>query len=567
MISSPGTSILKDVSRVEWGEGPLGRAADASVRRRLKSFIKDEESEPVVLFDDEHKKHSTSGDWYGEHVGKWLVAASSACVRLRDAELADSIVRVVQHIARQQEQNGYLGTYAGSAPCRFTSSDAESVRTWDVWVHAWLVLGLLKAHSIPGAEVGAESAVRIGDLLLDTFPAVHESVLDLGNHAGLSSAIVIEPLAELSLYTGDKRYAQLALHTLDQISARGLKLVEAAEEEIDVSTIGTGKAYQIIWNLVGLVALYRATGEDRLLKAAKNLWTNIRDHHLTPLGGPWGGIAAHKEVFDPKGFFSPFGMVETCSAATWMTLSRRLFEVTGDLQFVEEFERTLLNTILGAADPNGVDWCYFTFPNGRRNNTYHWACCKSSGAMALEEAANLACIELAGVPHVNLHESAKISLSGSRELEIVRASNSVRLHGRGIERVAVRMPRWVEGEGGYRCVDLVDGSAEVDLTAQSRVHPFTYTVDHHGQEIVRTDYAYLSRGPYIYATGLIDGYKKEETLRLARLTPEAPFREAEGDAIELRLPKRDPILFEPYYRAGGQHDGAWRSTWMQVAWQ
>jgi len=114
---------------------------------------------------------------------------------------------------------------------------------------------------------------------------------------------------------------------------------------------------------------------------------------------------------------------------------------------------------------------------------------------------------------------------------------------------------------------------EIEFECPIRVHPKTHTVDHHGQEIVRTDYAYLSRGPYVYATGLIDGFRKEETLRLARLTPEAPFRlststgDFYGPAIDLFLPGREPITFLPYFEAGGRHEGAWRMAWLQVAWQ
>ena len=104
------------------------------------------------------------------------------------------------------------------------------------------------------------------------------------------------------------------------------------------------------------------------------------------------------------------------------------------------------------------------------------------------------------------------------------------------------------------------------LRSPIRVVPFIHTADHHGQEIVRMDYAFLARGPYVYATGLIDGYKKEETLRLARLTPEAPFR-VEGEEIAFHQPGREPIRFEPYYRAGGRHEGAWRTTWLNIAWQ
>lgn len=563
--------------RVSWLPGPVADAVRASAETRLKRFICSEESEPLVLFNDAHRAVSDNGDWYGEHVGKWLVAAAHAYHRTGDEELKQTIDRVVAHLIESQEPSGYLGTYAADARCRFTHPEATQTRTWDLWIHAWLLLGLIRTGHL-------EPARKIGDLLLATFPAVYPSVLDLGNHAGLSSAVIIEPLAELTLATGDARYAELAAATVDQMQARGLKIFD---DRIDVAQLGTGKAYQICWTLTGLVALHRALGDDRYLKAAQAAWDDIEAHHLTPQGGPWGGIGTHKEVFNARGFFSPYGMVETCSAASWMALSRELFRVTGEERYVAAVERTLLNTILGAQDANGHDWCYFTFPNGRRNNTYHWACCKSSGALALEEFAPLAATKTECGLSINLPIPFEIDLGGIR-LRQTGDTDGISLTLDLAEpqtfTLAIRIPRWADlGEvkiGDERIIPNVKNGylrlertwqtgdhVEVAWNAPVRVTPYTHTVDHHGQEVVRTDYAYLSRGPYVYATGLIDGYRKEETLRLARLTPEAPFRPGANGEINLHLPGRPPIPFRPYYEAGGRHDGAWRMTWMQVAWQ
>lgn len=539
--------------KVEWGFGPVGDAVQSSLEGRLKQFIRDEESETVTLFSPEAKAVSDNGDWYGEHLGKWLIAAHHAWKRTGDKELEEAIHRVVGYILAQQEPDGYLGTYRSDAACRFTSPDSEEVRTWDLWTHAWTILGLLRVDQ-------TKAAARIGDLILSTFASRTASPLDLGNHAGLSSSVVIHPLAELALATGESCYAEFALSIVDELERR-LGFLSRG----DVAEIGTGKAYQILWNLVGLVALHRATGEERLLDAAKRHWTNVSDHHLNPLGGPWGGIAGHKEVFNAKGFFSPYGMVETCSAATWMTLSRELFRATGDVRYVEAFERTLINTLLGALDENGRDWIYFTFPNGRRNNTYHWACCKSSGAMALEECSDMVATATDDAIWLHLLLPCRVEIDGCR-IEVETNDYEVTVSYHGDRPLKVRIPDWSKaGASTYSSLDP-DDSLTLDLAPPLRVVPYTHTVDHHGQEVVRTDYAYVARGPYVYATGPIDGYKKEETLRLPRLTPESPFR-ASGASIDLHLPGRPPIVFEPYYRAGGRHEGAWRTTWLQIAWQ
>ena len=91
------------------------------------------------------------------------------------------------------------------------------------------------------------------------------------------------------------------------------------------------------------------------------------------------------------------------------------------------------------------------------------------------------------------------------------------------------------------------------------------------QEVMHSDYLAITRGPLVYATSLIDGFKMQETIRLAegdrsRLLEviDSPPG-CEGPAIRLNLGYRAPLIFHPYYEAGGRKDGTWRLTWMQVA--
>jgi hypothetical protein len=96
---------------------------------------------------------------------------------------------------------------------------------------------------------------------------------------------------------------------------------------------------------------------------------------------------------------------------------------------------------------------------------------------------------------------------------------------------------------------------------------------HHGEAIHKVDYAAVVRGPLSYATGLIDGYKREETIKLPKEKPEARLFPCDtpsgftGPAYELRVPGDDPIVFLPYYEAGGRSPGTWRATWISAVWQ
>ena len=134
--------------------GVLGEALEANRAGRLSHFITGEASPAVALFSPEHRGANREGDWYGEHAGKWLSAAARAASR-GDAELAARVKRVAGYLASVQEADGYLGTYAPerrftvkqSPPRQSTWDGAPSKRTWDIWVHSYLILGLLEGGS------------------------------------------------------------------------------------------------------------------------------------------------------------------------------------------------------------------------------------------------------------------------------------------------------------------------------------------------------------------------------------------------------------------------------------
>lgn len=559
--------------------GDLGEAIQRSREARLRTFIVDETSEPLAIFAEEFAAHNRSGDWYGEHVGKWLLAVMAD----GDAELADRAKRVASWLAGRQEPSGYLGTYAADAPSRFTSPDAESVRTWDLWVHAYVILGLLVA----GEQA---AAMRAGDLIASTFE--NRRVSAQGNHGGLSSTVILEALSRLAVATGSDRALEAAAQVADELAdAAGPGLVSKLAAGDDIASVATGKIYQLIWNLSGLLALDEACGSDRYRSVVEAGWESIARNHLTLGGGPWGGVAGHKEVFNLPGYFSPYGMVETCSAMAWMQLSHELLTLTGDPRYADAIESTAWNSLLGAMDENGSDWSYFTFPNGRRNSTYSWACCKSSGALALARLYQMVARETAGTTWIDLYASGTSIMGGGYRISMATdypRSGRIQLtvdadHPR---RIALRIPSWVRRAelsgpsgaqtqaygGGYLTVDLPAGESQsvtLDLDFGLRVNAQSATLEHHSHEVMRHDYAGLTWGPLVLATGLVDGYKHEETIKLPRLSPEAVFTVEPGPGLHVRLrrPGQGDIVWEPYYLAGGRSTGETRLTWLGVAWQ
>lgn len=593
--------------------GPLGQAIEASRQGRLFHFIQDENSPAIAVFAPGHREQNQEGDWYGEHAGKWLYAAAKAAARSGDAALLQHVRRVADYLCDVQLPDGYLGTYAASRrfmvrqPPKPVSWNGEpSQRTWDIWTHSYLVLGLLEAHRQFPNQRWLTAACRIGDLCIHTLADGGIDINELGNHHGMSATVLMDPAVELYLATGQARYLDLARRIVAQADANPfLALVSRARAGADAADIATGKAYQLIWNLVGMAKLHRATGDVACREAVDKLWHSIRDWHLSLGGGPWGGVAHRsREVFNAPGAFNPQGYIETCSTLAWIQLNRELLKITGEAVYAEEIERSAYNDLLGAAAPNGEDWCYYTFANGKRVHTTYWRCCKSSGAMALEELPDIACTlsDAGDVVTVNLYAP------GTATAGALRIEQQTGYPGSGDVRLLIsapdagatfslrlRIPSWAEGAtitvdglpqpapqpGRYAEIACRQWRGEhlvaLTLPMAPRLHerlnenvqesraPDGSAVS---QQVLRHAYIAVTRGPLVYATRLIDDFKTEETVRRPVALHERHAMTDAADnapAIEMVLSHRPALHFVPFHRAGGRHDGAWRLTWLSLA--
>ncbi|WP_423603351.1 glycoside hydrolase family 127 protein [Sphingomonas sp. MS122] len=604
-ISEPA-QILAPPGAVTLG-GVLGEALAANRHGRLSHFITDETSPAIAIFAPEAVAANEGGDWYGEHAGKWLAAAARAAARSGDKVLLGRVRRVADWLVARQAPDGYLGNYP--PPRRFTAkhppkpvswNGEPSLRTWDIWTHAYLTLGLIELWRVTDGEDYLTAARKIGDLVWRTLSEDGLNITDMGNHFGLSATVMLDPALELYFATGAQRYLDLSLKIVAQAEDEPRnRLLSQALAGADPSEIATGKAYQLLWNLVGLAKLHRATGEERYLTAVRNLWGAVRDHHLTLGGGPWGGVAHRsREVFNPAAVFDPHGYVETCSTMAWIQLNRELLGLLGEARFAQEIERSAYNDLIGAQAPDGEDWCYYCFPNGRRVHTTYWRCCKSSGAMAIEElpaiayatttdggiAINLlgpgeACFELPEAGRVRVRQDTDYPFHG--EVEI-----TVETDGPAEFLLRVRIPDWaddalvtIDGDaiaapaGDYVRLDRRWQSGDrvvlslpmrptllraTQRNVQESLAPDGAPV---AQQVMRYDYLAITRGALVQATGLIDGYKLSETLRFDG-TPEVEERDG---ALFLKPAGRAAIPFEPWFSAGGRRDGSWRLTWMQLA--
>jgi len=364
----PDAVQLAPPSAVQLG-GWLGQRVQLNATRRLLHI----DTEPL-LAGFRHKPGSHP--WIGEHVGKWLHAATLAWANTGDAALRAKLDQVAGALVDAQERDGYLGTYPPDK--RFALHDGHD---WDVWSHKYCLIGLLTHHQYTGSPRSLKAARRAADLLQATFPA-QRSILAAGTHLGMAATSVLEPIVMLYRLTGEPRdlaFARYLVKSWDEPG--GPALVAGLLAGRPMPRVANGKAYETLSNLVGLCELARLTGEPAPVRAVLAAWQDIVDKRLYATG-----TTSQVEYFQADhdlrdGEFQHVG--ETCVTTTWIQLNLALLQLTGEARFADELERSFYNHLTAAQHPDGDDWCYFTPLDGRKTYDQGITCCHSSGPRGL----------------------------------------------------------------------------------------------------------------------------------------------------------------------------------------
>jgi len=385
-------------------KGFLGNRMDINREARLKRHI----TEDMLLAG--FRKRPGSQRYIGEHVGKWLHAATLASEnKQNDTTLAEKIQRIANSLMDCQMEDGYLGTYLKRD--RWSSDPIRVVRGrgWDVWVHKYVLIGLLSYYRSTGDERALETCRRVGDLLIQTFGDDKRDIVESGRHAGMAATSILEPMSLLYQYTGEEKYREFCQYIIRRADA-GPKILTNIEKTRTVQSVGNKKAYEMMSNYVGLVENWRATGYERGLNAAKLAWESITNENVFITSAP----DAHEHFSKPHTLITYNECTETCVQVTWIQMNWQLLRATGEPRYAAMLHRHIYNHMLAAQHPDGINWCYFTTMEGakkpkrgfKRGFSGKMHCCGSSGPRAIALIPTFAYMTGKDKLAINLYETS-----------------------------------------------------------------------------------------------------------------------------------------------------------------
>lgn len=332
-------------------------------------------------------KKDSYGNWEnigldGHTAGHYLSALSSLIATgqdTADGELKRRLEYMVSELAECQvaAKDGYVGGVPGSKAlwAEIAAGKVEVInRKWVPWynIHKTYA-GLRDAYLLTGNQQAKTVLVGMTDWAANLASKLSDDQLQrmlAQEHGGIN-----ESFADVYAITGDKKYLALAQRF------NHLALLRPLKERQDRLT-GLHANTQIP-KVIGFSRIAQLQGSAEDENASRFFWDTVTKTRSVAFGG--NSVSEHFN--DPKDFS---GLVqhregpETCNSYNMLRLTEGLFAGEPDAKYVEFYERTLFNHILGSINVQKPGYVYFTPLRPGHYRTYSqpgegfW-CCVGTG--------------------------------------------------------------------------------------------------------------------------------------------------------------------------------------------
>ncbi len=308
----------------------------------------------------------------GEHQGnfpfddtdvyKTLEGASYSLMLHPDSELEAYLDSVITLIAAAQENDGYLYTVR--------TNKAERLKNWfgeNRWEkirgsHELYNLGHLYEAAV--AHFQATGKRNLLDVALKSADLIDRTFGYDKLQVPPGHQVIEMGLVKLYRITGEKRYLNLAKFFLD-VRGKSLNGRELwGEYNQDHKPVieqdeAVGHAVRASYMYAGMADVAALTGDVNYTKAIDRLWENVVGKKLYIIGGI--GATGSGEAFG-KNYELPnmSAYNETCAAIGNVYWNHRLFLLHGDSKYIDVMERTLYNGLISGVSLDGK---LFFYPN------------------------------------------------------------------------------------------------------------------------------------------------------------------------------------------------------------
>lgn len=294
-------------------------------------------------------------------VYKIIEGASYTLNIQRDPELEGFLDELIAKIAAAQEEDGYLytaRTIEQDPPVQWTEGDR--------WSNLYLGHELYNMGHFYEAAVAHHLATgkrNMLELAIKNADLI-TSVFGPGKKIGVPGHQEIEiGLVKLYRITGDQKYLDLAKHFLDQRGREeGRELFgEYSQDHIPIleQSEAVGHAVRAAYMYSGIADVAALTGDAGFIETVDRIWENVVSKKLYITGGI--GARGGGEAFGPNYELpNASAYAETCAAIANAFWNHRMFLLHGDAKYIDVLEKVIYNGMLSGVALSGD---LFFYPN------------------------------------------------------------------------------------------------------------------------------------------------------------------------------------------------------------
>ena len=297
-------------------------------------------------------------------VFKVIEGASYSLQVHNDPELKSYLDDLIAKIAAAQEEDGYLYTNRTIDPEK--AADGGATERWtnlqtyhELYNVGHLYEAAVAHYQATGERTLLDVALKNADLI--------EQVFGPGKNMGVPGHQEIElGLVKLYRVTGEKKYLDLAKFFIDQRgNAEGHNTTEgkhAGKYQQDHVPLpeqkeAVGHAVRAGYFYAAATDVAALTGESAYDEALDKIWNNIVHQKIYLTGGI--GAEPRHEGFGPNYELpNATAYTETCAAIALMLWNQRMFLKSGEVKYMDVFERTLYNGFLSGVSFEGNTFFY-----------------------------------------------------------------------------------------------------------------------------------------------------------------------------------------------------------------
>lgn len=297
------------------------------------------------------------GNWESSgldgHIGgHYLSALSLMVASTGDKRVLDRLTYMIAELKKCQDRHsegimqGYLGGVPGSAVIwkAIANGDiqADNFGLNDRWV-PWYNLhktyaGLRDAYLHTGNTQAKEMLVRLTDWALNLTDDLSDEQMQTmlrAEHGGMN-----EIFADVAAITGERKYLELAYRFSDRRILNPL-----LKQQDQLTGLHANTQIPKVIGFQRIAELETADSRSNAWNgAAEFFWRTVVDNRTVAIGGN-----SVREHFHPTDDFKtlinePEGP-ETCNTYNMLRLSKMLYEDSGDLKYIDYYERALYNHI------------------------------------------------------------------------------------------------------------------------------------------------------------------------------------------------------------------------------